>query len=149
MKPDAGGEPVAATIADLASALARDDEAAPADDLTDALVVGIGDVDIAGTVDRDSHWVIKLGAGGGPEVAARAYCTVARDRSDGAAADLADAIVVRVRNVEVAGNVHCDAVGAIKLGAGGGSAVAAGACRTGARHRGDSTGNEIDHADAV
>src|SRR5580700_3403860 len=109
MKPDAGGEPVAATIADLASALARDDEAAPADDLADALVVGIGDVDIAGTVDRDSHWVIELGAGGGSAVAGRAYRAVARDRSDGAGGvDLADAVVVRVRNIQIAGNVHCD-----------------------------------------
>ena len=51
-----------------------------------------------------------------------------RDRP--ARRDLADGVVERVRDEEVAGLVQCDALGAVEAGAGGRSAVAAEAAET-------------------
>ena len=72
--------------------------------LADGLIVVIGDVDIARSVDRHAGWKIQLGADGCAAVAGVACRTISGHCGDDARRkdDLADDIVSRIRDVEVA-----------------------------------------------
>lgn len=126
----AGSEAAVAAVADCTIAGDSGDGTA-AIHLADAVVEGVGDIEVAAVVHGHARRSIQLGAGGGAAVATIAARTIAGDGADGAAAIyLANAVVKAVSNVEVAAAVHGHAYRVSKLGVGGGAAVAALAART-------------------
>ena len=82
----------------------------------DALVELVGDGEVAEGIRRDGLGGVEIDARGGASVSAVALLAGARDRGDGAAAELADALVAGVGDVDIAGGVDADAAG---LGEGG------------------------------
>src|ERR1019366_9345319 len=107
--------------------------------LADAMVVLVGDVQVAGGIHGDACGIVQLGAGGRAVVAAEACRPTSGHGRDHAVRNLADAMVVLVGDVQVAGGIHGDACGIVQLGAGGRAVVAAEACRP-------TTGHGRDHA---
>ena len=95
-------------------------------DLADAVVTGVGDVQVAGGIHGDAVGIIQLGAGGRAAVAADSLDPVSRHGGDHPIRDLADAAVTGVGDVQVAGGIHGDAGGIVQLGAGGRTVVADG-----------------------
>ncbi len=80
MKTDAGGRAIIAVVAEVAGA--RDGGDSAGNDFTDALVIGIGDVNIIGAIERNAHGVIKFSVGGWPAISGIADAAVPRDGSD-------------------------------------------------------------------
>ena len=75
--------------------------------LADAVVARIGNVEVAGVVHRHAGGAPQLSRGGRAAVSAVALCPRPRDSGDDAVGGhLADAVVARIGNVEVAGVVH-------------------------------------------
>ena len=112
--------------------------------LADAGVTGVGDVQVAGGIHRDAVGIKQLGAGRRTAIAEG--CAASRHGRDHATRNLADAVIIRIGDVEVAGGIHGDASGIVQLGAGG-LAVTAIACRSVSRHGGHRSVR--DFADAV
>src|SRR6202035_1756871 len=92
--------------------------------LPDAVVAGVGYVEIARAVYRDAIGVANLSAGSRPIVARVAKRAVTRHRGDHSTGYLPDAVVAAVGYVEVARAVYRDAIGVANLGAGGRPIVA-------------------------
>src|ERR1019366_1408410 len=99
-------------------------------------VTRVGDIEVAGGVHGDPHGAAQLGAGGRAVVAAETLRPISRRGGDHPVRDLADAVVDRVGDVQVAGRVDGDPGGKVQLGAGG-RAVVAQTRRAPARHGGD------------
>ena len=78
-------------------------------DLADAIIVEVRDVDIARAIHCHRSGVVQFRGRSRPIISAKARSAVARNRGDDAASrcDLADAIVAAIRDVEIAGTVHC------------------------------------------
>src|SRR5206468_1978203 len=101
----AGGGAVVTAEAGVTGAGDRGDDPAAGYDLTDTVVLGVRDEEVARGVDGDAGRVPQLRAGGGAPVAEEARTAGAGERGDdaGAGRDPADAVVRRVRDEEVAG----------------------------------------------
>src|SRR5207249_4556711 len=100
-------------------------DGAPGADLADAAAAAVRDVEIAGGIDGHANGYVELRGGGGAAVARearRAGAGVGRDGAPGG--DLADAAVVVVGDVEVAGGIEGHAIGCGELRGGRGAAVA-------------------------
>ena len=117
----------------------RGDDARARDPQAHAMVVGVSDVDVARRVDCNAYWIVECRARARAAVAAEVLCSGARDRGDDARArdPQAHAIVVGVRDVDVARRVNGDALRIAERGARARAAVAAEARCSGARNRGD------------
>src|SRR5262249_20669670 len=132
------------------------DDAGRFDHLADAMVVGIGDVDVAAAIDGHPGGVVQHGGGRGTAVAGVAGDTVTGDGDDlaGRFDHLADAAVGRIGDVDVAGAIHGDVRRPRQLGGGRDLAVAvvAGGAVAGqgddAAGRCDDRGNGVGAADA-
>ena len=104
-------------------------------DLADALILIIGDINIARSVERHAAREVELRAGGG--AIGEAGGAVARDGAhDVVGADDADAVVARIRDVDPAAGVDGEAIGAAEARRGAcavdvGRAVVAGEARDG------------------
>src|SRR3954454_9627912 len=91
----------------------------------------IGDVEVAGMVNRDAIRIAEARTGSGTSVpcqrTARGGASTARHGADGsvAAGDLADALVVLVGDIEIARSVQSHPEWLVELRAGGGPAIAA------------------------
>ena len=147
----AGGGAVVTAEAGVTGAGDRGDDPAAGYDLTDTVVLGVRDEEVARGVHGDAGRVPQLRARAGAPVAAEAGNTGAGDRGDdpGAGGDPADAVVTGVRDEEVARSVDGDAGRVPELRAGGGAPVAEEARTAGAGERGDDAGAGRDPADAV
>src|SRR5207253_2708541 len=123
-------------------------DGAPGGDLADAAVAQVRDVEIAGGIERHAVGPVELRGGGGAAGARGALRTGAGVGRDGATGgDLADAVVLRVRDVEVAGGIEGHAAWADELRGGRGAAVAREALRTGAGvGRDDAAGGDLPDA---
>ena len=105
-------------------------------DLADAMVEGVGDVQVSVSVDGDAPRRVQEGRSGGPSIAAVAgradslSVHESDDRRDGTRGrgDLADNVIDAVCDVEVPCAVECNAGGSIERSAGGKPSVA-GVCR--------------------
>ena len=105
--------------------------------LADAVVVPIGDVQVAQTVRRHAGGAVQLRRNGRAAVPAEAARPVARHRGDHPrSVHLADAVVARIGDVQVARAVQRHATGSVQLRRHSRAAVPAEAERL-ARHRGD------------
>src|SRR3990170_4922812 len=89
------------------------------------MVVGVGDVHVAGAVHRHPTRVVQLGAGGGTAVTGEPASAGAGDGADkpGDRIDPAHPMVVVVGDEHVAAAVHHHPVREVQLGAGGGRTV--------------------------
>ena len=92
-------------------------------DPADALVEGVGDVEVVGCIERDGGGQGERGGGGWSVVAGEAWGAGPGYGGDDSVADYTDALVVRVRDVQAAGGVNRDAGRRVEEGRGGGSAV--------------------------
>src|SRR5262249_11922936 len=123
-----GGGRGAAVAGESGRAIAgeRSDDAGRLDDLADAIVGGVGDVDVAAGVHGHSVGVGQPGGGCGAAVAGGAVAAVASDGGDdgGGFHHFADGSVVGVGDVDVDARVEGHAVGVIECGGGRGAAVA-------------------------
>src|SRR5439155_1371940 len=100
-------------------------------DLADAVVVRVGDVEVAGGIEGHAVGAAELSGGRGAAVAREALRTGAGVGRDGAAGgDLPDAVVLTLRDVEVAGGIEGHADGFVELRGGRGAAVACETHRT-------------------
>ena len=144
-----GGGSVVAAVTLGAVAGDGDDVAGRLDDLADHVVGRVGDEQVARGVDGDAVGLVQLGGGGGSVVAAVTLGAVAGDGDDvaGRLDDLADHVVGRVGDEQVARGVDGDAVGAVQLGGGRGSVVAAVTVGTVAGDGDDVAGRLDDLAD--
>ena len=117
----------------------------------DAVVVRIGDVQVARGIYRHTARTRQAGAGGRAAVAGKAMCATARHGGDDAFGGLhaADAAVARIGDEQVARGVHRHTLGEAQAGGGGGAAVAGEAPGAGARHGGDDPTGPVHPADAV
>jgi hypothetical protein len=118
-------------------------------DFANAVPGELGDVQVAGGIERQVARREHLRAGGRSAIAGRALAISARvgvDRAGGA--DAAHAVVAEVGDVEVAVWVDGEAVGKVELCRGGGAAVAA---EAGGSHPGHGSDDavRVDFADAV
>src|SRR5207253_3800120 len=113
-------------------------------DLADAVVAEVRDVEVTGGIEGHAAWA-ELRGGRGAAVAPEAVPTVAGVGRDGApGGDLADAVVVQVRDVEVAGGIEGHAVGRVEMRGGRGAAVDRVALRISAVvGRGDGEGGDV------
>ena len=111
--------------------------------------MSVGDVEVASGIHGDRGRTVQLGAGGRTAVAGVAWRAVARHGGDHPVRDLADALVMGVGDVEVAGGVHGDALGIGQLGAGGRASIAAEAGRPVSRHQGQDARCAVQSQDAV
>src|SRR5207253_1188676 len=121
-----GGGRQAVVAEEAGSAGAGDRADVPARrDLADAVVVGVGNEKVTRGVDGDTGRGRQLYARGGAPVAAEAGTPGAGGGRDdpGRRRDLTDAVVIRVRDEEVARGVDRDTRRGLELGAGGGAAV--------------------------
>src|SRR5262249_15227979 len=118
--------PTVATEAGGAGTRDGRDEAGGLDDLADALVAPIADVEVAGGVHGHAAGVVQVGGGGCDVVAVVTGRAVAGDGDDEAACldDLTDPAVVPVRDEDVAAGVHGHAVRLVHRGRGGRDVVA-------------------------
>ena len=102
---------IGAVVGIAAAAAAGDgiDDAAGGDP-ADALVVGIGDIEIAGEIAGQPLRAVQQSSRGRQAVAAEAGCSPARHGLDGTfGVQLEDAVVTRVRDVYAAVGGHCHA----------------------------------------
>ena len=112
-------------------------------------VVLVGDEEIAVGVGRDSNGIVEDGLGGEPAIAGIGIAVAAGDGPDLAAQiNHANAVVIRVGDVEVAGRIHRNRAGVIQLCQTGATAVAREARGAIARNRGDNAAGR-DHAHAL
>ena len=86
--------------------------------LADALVIRVRDVEVAVAIDGHCAWQRKLCSGRCAAIPGVSCCTRAGNRSDDAAAHLADTLVVRVRDIEVAAAINRDTHGCVEIGRG-------------------------------
>ena len=72
-------------------------------DLADAVVVGVGEVEVVGGVEGQAGWGVDGGGEGGAVVACVGLGAVSGDGGDGAGGEveLADAVVVGVGDIEI------------------------------------------------
>ena len=96
-------------------------------DFADAVIAGVGEVEIIVAVEGDGSWEIELGGDGGGVVSGEARGASAGDGGDdaGGGVDAADSVVMGVGDVKVADRVEGEALWGIE-GGGGGRAVIAG-----------------------
>ncbi len=118
-------------------------------DLADAMVAGVGDVEVFCWIEGEGRGEVELGGGGGGVVAGEAGGG-SRDGGDdaGGEVEFADAVVVGVGDVEVVCGVEGEALGGVECGGGGGAAVAGEALCAGAGDGGD-VADGVDLADDV
>ena len=109
----------------------------PIRDDADAVVTTVGDVQVPGGIHGDARGTVQLGVAGRAVIAAEAWRSVSRDGSHHPIRDLADTVIPRVGDVQVARGIHGDAPRTAQLGAGGWAVVAAVAVRPIPRHGGD------------
>ena len=122
-----GRGPVVAAVTGGAVAGDGDDVAGRLDHLADHVVATVGDEQVARGVDGEAAGAVQLGGGRGSVVAAVTGGAVAGDGDDvaGRLDHLADHVVVRVGDEQVARGVDGEADGAVQLGGGRGPVVAA------------------------
>ncbi len=106
------GDAVAVVAAGAGSGECGDDAGGEVE-LADAVVVGVGEVEV-GAVCGEAVWGVDRGGGGGSVVSGEALCAGACDGGDDAGGvDFADAVVLRVGYVEITGWVESDGGGEI------------------------------------
>ena len=158
--------PVLPLPARLTMSLGGGDGAAHRLDLAHALIVGVGDVEVAAAVERNALGQAERGLGGRATIAhgirlggtnrqVEIACN-GRNVAGGRGSDHADDIVAAIGDVEVSGSVERDAAGLAEHGLCSRAAVANGVGfgATGdvvevARHGGDDAVGDADHADDV
>src|ERR1019366_5981285 len=106
-QPDAGGR----TTVDVKRAAPRHGGDHAIRHLADASVSSVGDVQVAGSVHRDTPGTAQLSAGGWAVVATEAWRPGPRHGRDHSVRYLTDAVVKTVGNVQVAARGHRDANG--------------------------------------
>ena len=107
-------------------------------DFADAAVAQVGDVEAAAPIQCDVGREEQGRAGCGGAIAGEARVSVGREGADGAVRrHLADPVVERVGDVEVACGIDRHALRPVQLGVDGRRAVAAVSGQAGARHRRD------------
>ena len=108
--------------------------------LPDALIVGIPNVDIAGSINSHVARKIKHSFSGRASVAAVAFVTISRHGSDDTTCiHLPDTVIVGISNVDIAGSINSHAERKIKHSFSGRASVAAVAFVTISRHGSDDT----------
>src|SRR5208282_882083 len=119
--------PVVAAVTSFAVTGDGDDVAGRLDHLTDSVVETVGKEHVAGGVDGDAAGAVQLGGGRGAVVAAVTSFTVTCDGDDvaGRLDHLADHVIVKVGDEQVARGVDGDVAGVIQFGGGRGAVVAA------------------------
>ena len=124
------------------------DDAGGGVDAADAVVGGVGDVEIAGGVEGDGSGEVELGGGCGGVVSAEAGGG-SGDGGDDVGGEVygADAVVVGVGDVEGGGG-EGEALWGVELGGGGGAVVAGEALGAGSGDGGD-VAEGVDLADDV
>ena len=87
------------------------------------MVLCVCQVEIASGVESEGCGEIEVGVGGGAVVAVEAWGGRARDGGDdaGGEVEFANAVVMRVGDVEVVGEVYCEALWRVELGSDGGA----------------------------
>src|SRR5262249_40977726 len=117
-------------------------------DLADTGIVNISNKEVPEFVHRQADRNIQLCSCSWAAIAAEALCAVARHGSDGAGRiHLADTIITRIADEEVAGTIHRQPRGIIQLRTDGRPAIPAEALCAIARHGGDDSGR-VHLADA-
>src|SRR5207247_2605584 len=106
-KPSRRGRPAIPGISGLAIAGYGGDDPGLGIHLADAIVTGIGKEEIAGGVDGQTSWIIKLSRRGRPAISGISTLAIAGYGGDdpGLGIHLADAIVTSIGNEKVAGGV--------------------------------------------
>src|SRR6266446_5961292 len=118
-------------------------------DLPNAVIGGVGDVEVAGLIHCYSEWSAQTGARSRGMVTGKASVPIARHRrNDPRSIYLADAIIESVGDVEVAGRIHGHSNWCVQSGAGSRAAIAGEAFRSISRYCGDHPGG-IDFPNAV
>ena len=126
------------------------DDASGGIDSTDAVVAGVGEVEVACGVEGESGGKVELSGGCESVVAGEARSTGSCNRGDDARGEVefADAVIVGVGEVEVAGGVEGEALGGVECGGDGGAIVAREALCAGAGDSAD-LAEGVDFADVV
>jgi hypothetical protein len=121
------------------------------DQLADTVVGGIGDIHIAGGVDRDTLGTLQLSLNRRAAIALVAGPSGSRNRGDyaGGRVDFADDVIALVGNVEVTRAVEGNVEGIVDRGVDGQLSVAGIRCVAVAGNRGDDARLRIDIPDAV
>src|SRR5579883_518427 len=117
--------------------------------LADGVVIGVGDIEIAGRIDRDRDGIVQLRAGCGSAVAGGtgAETRAARKGRNGSGRGyLADNIVAGVSDVQISRPVQRDTYGVIQLGAAGCFTIPAIAGGAGSGDGGDGSIGGFAHA---
>src|SRR5207244_3793309 len=111
-------------------------------------VGGVGDVEISGAIHRYPKRRVELRAGGRAAITRMRELAIPRYGGYVAAGKLADAVVKRVREVYIAGPIHCDSGRLAHLDFVGGAAIA-GEALIAVADGGSDLAGRIDLADAV
>src|SRR5262249_4968092 len=145
------GRSAVAAVAGRAGAGDGEDVAGRLHDLADAIIAGVGDVDVAAAVHGHAVRAIQHGGRGGAAVATAAGRAGAGDGEDGAGGlhDFANAVRGGVGDEEIAAGIDRHALRRSNPGRGGRSAVAAVGRGAVARDGDDDAGRLDDLADAV
>ena len=107
--------------------------------LTDAVVDGVRDVDIPGAVHRHAIGIVEFREVRRAVIAVESRSPITRNRTDVSRAriHLTDALVAKVRDVDIPCTVHRNAIGLVEFRASRQDAVAVVTLRPSARHRTD------------
>ena len=129
----------------------RGDDTGRFHNLADAVVIGIGDEEIAIGIDADSHRIIKIAIRGGHAIAVKACASVTGNRDDGAGGleHLTDAMVVPVSDEEIAIMIDGHTRWVIEVGIGGGDPITVVACASVTGDGDDDSGCLQDLADPL
>ena len=131
----------------FASASHRRDDAGWID-AANAMIAGIGDVDVAKPVGLHIHRSVQAGLVRGSAIAAVSGAAGSGDAGDHAVRNFADAMIRGIGDIQHAVRIQGDAHGTVQRGAVGGSAIARGSGKTSAGHRAEAA-IRLDAAHAI
>ena len=129
----------------------RADDAGGGVDDSDALIVGVGDVEATGAIDGEPGWGVDGGGSGRTVIAGEELQAIAGDGGDaaGGCGQLADAVIAGVGDVEIPGGVEGERGGIPELSGSGRTVVTGVSGAADAGDGGDDAGGGVDLADAV
>ena len=125
------------------------DDSCGGGDFADAVVAGVGEVEVAVGIERQGRGEVELGGGGERVVTGEAGCGTGDGGNDaGVEVEFADSVVVAVGDVEIVYSVESEALRRVECGGDGGASVAGEALRSRSGDGGD-VADGVDFADDV
>ena len=109
----------------------------PIETLRTPTVLRIDNEKVSALVHGDCSREPQLSICGEAAIAAETRCSISRHGGNNPSGDLAHAIVIRIGDIEIAGQIHRHALRSVQLGVRGRAVVAAKTRYSGSRHCGD------------